>query len=234
MNLALLDRLLDIRRQGIPAALATAIPGGAQALVLPEAVEGDLALGDEALEAVRTAIRADRSAAVATPEGEIFVEVWNPPLRLFVVGAVHIAQALLPMAVLAGYRPVVIDPRAAFGSPDRFPGVELVTEWPDEALARLRPDRRSAVVTLTHDPKIDDPALIAALGSDAFYVGALGSRKTHAKRCERLAGAGISEAALARIQGPVGLRIGAATPAEIAISILAQITAVLRGAERVA
>jgi xanthine dehydrogenase accessory factor len=228
MKPALLDALLTARRQGLAGALATELASGRQALLLPDSVAGDLALAPDLLAALRRVIATDRSTSLSTDQGEIFVEVWHPPLRLIVVGAVHIAQALLPIARLAGYRPIVIDPRAAFGSAERFPEVDLVNAWPDEALPLLAPDRRTAIVTLTHDPKIDDPALQAALGSEAFYIGALGSRRTHAKRCERLAQAGFGADAIARIHGPVGLAIGAITPAEIALSILAQITAVLR------
>jgi len=178
--------------------------------------------------AVRQALADDRSTLIETPEGKVFIEVFNPPLRLMVVGAVHIAQPLARIAALAGYAVTVIDPRSAFASTERFPGVELSTEWPDEAMARLKPDRRTAVVTLTHDPKVDDPALIAALRSPAFYIGALGSKKTHAARLKRLAEAGFKDGECARIHGPVGLDIGATSPAEIAVSILAEITATLR------
>ncbi len=153
-----------------------------------------------------------------------------PPPRLLVVGAVHIAQALAPMAAATGFAVTVIDPRRAFATAERFPGVALREDWPDEAMAALAPDARTAIVTLTHDPKLDDPALIAALRSEAFYIGALGSRRTHAKRVARLQDAGFDEAAIARIHAPVGLDIGALTTAEIAVSILAEIIAVRRGA----
>ena len=157
------------------------------------------------------------------------VALHNPPLRLVVVGAVHIAQALLPMARLAGYAPVLVDPREAFASDLRFPGEALVHDWPDDALAAIGLDSRTAVVTLTHDSKLDDPAIIAALQSDVFYLGCLGSTRTHAKRLERLRAAGLSDAQLLRIHAPVGLNIGARTPAEIAVATLAQITGALRG-----
>ena len=170
--------------------------------------------------------RADRSGV--QEDGLTFVAVHNPPLRMIVVGAVHIAQALVPMARACGYDPVVIDPRSAFGSAARFPGEVLVEDWPDEAMAALVPDARTAVVTLTHDPKLDDPALRIALRSGAFYVGGLGSSRTHAKRVERLGAAGFTEAEIARIHAPVGLDIGAKSPAEIAVSIMAQVTAALR------
>lgn len=162
------------------------------------------------------------------PDGKTFVTIHNPPLRLAIVGAVHIAQALVPMARVAGYDPVVIDPRGAFGSEARFPGERVLNDWPDEALAEVGVDARTALVLLTHDPKLDDPALHIALKSEAFYIGALGSTRTHAKRVERLQEAGFSSADIARIKGPVGLDIGAASPAEIAVSILGQMVQTLR------
>jgi len=158
------------------------------------------------------------------------VTLHNPPLRLVIVGAVHIAQALVPMARLAGYDPVVVDPRDAFASDARFPGVTLARDWPDEALAAIGLDGRTAVVTLTHDSKLDDPAIIAALRSDVFYLGCLGSSRTHAKRVDRLRAAGLGDADLARIHAPVGLNIGARSPSEIAVAVMAQITLALRGA----
>ena len=230
MTPALLEKLLAARRAGQPMALATLIPAGTQALIDGTTAEGALALTPDDLGQIRAAIADDRSRTIETSFGPVFVEIWNPPLRLVVVGAVHIAQALAPMAALAGYKVTVIDPRSAFASAERFPGVEIVADWPDDVLPSLQPDKRTAIVTLTHDPKIDDPALKAALGSDAFYIGALGSRKTHAKRGERLAEAGFGPAGITRIRGPVGLAIGALTPAEIALSILAEITAVLHRA----
>lgn len=172
-------------------------------------------------------MRMDRSGL--EDDGETFVAVHNPPLRLICVGAVHIAQALVPMARIAGYDPVIIDPRSGFASGDRFPGVTIRDDWPDEALTKLGADARTALVLLTHDPKLDDPALIAGLTADCFYIGALGSKRTHASRVERMQEQGFSEAQIGRIHGPVGLDIGAAGPAEIAISILGEMTAVLRG-----
>ncbi|SDI85235.1 XdhC family protein [Salipiger marinus] len=173
-----------------------------------------------------TRFRMDRSGF--EEESRTFVAIHNPPLRLLVVGAVHIAQALVPMARIAGYDPVLIDPRAAFGSSARFPGETILDDWPDEALAKLGLDARTALVLLTHDPKLDDPALEAALRSEVFYIGALGSTRTHAKRVARLTAEGFTEAEIARIHAPVGLDIGAASPAEIAVSVLAQMVRVLR------
>ena len=175
-----------------------------------------------------TKMRAAPTGDAAT--GTQTVEVWNPRPRLLVIGAVHTAQELAPLGRAAGYGITVIDPRTAFGTPARFPDTTVLNDWPDEIIPALAPDRRTAILTLTHDPKIDDRALIAALRSEAFYIGALGSRRTHAKRLERLGEAGFDATALSRIRGPVGLAIGARTPVEIAISIMAEITAVLRRA----
>jgi len=170
--------------------------------------------------------RTDRSGV--EEDGDTFVTIHNPPLRLAVVGAVHIAQALVPMARIAGLDPSVIDPRGAFGSEARFPGETIIDDWPDAALAEHGLDTRTALVLLTHDPKLDDPALHLALKSECFYIGALGSKRTHAKRVERLTDAGFSAEQIARIHGPVGLNIGAASPSEIAVSILAELLSVLR------
>lgn len=171
--------------------------------------------------------RMDRSGVEA--DGETFVAIHNPPLRLILVGAVHIAQALVPMARIAGYDPVIIDPREAFASEARFPGEKLLHDWPDEAVAKLGLDARTAIALLTHDPKLDDPALEAALAAECFYIGALGSTRTQAKRAERMTAAGFTADQIGRIHGPIGLDIGAAGPAEIAVAILAEMTAVLRG-----
>ena len=169
--------------------------------------------------------RMDRSGV--EEEGR-FVAIPNPPLRLVVVGAVHIAQALVPMARIAGFDPIIVDPRSAFGSEARFPGETILEEWPDEAMQKVGLDARTALVLLTHDPKLDDPALHIALKSGAFYVGALGSTRTHAKRVERLREVGFTEEDIARIHGPIGLDIGAASPAEIGVSILSEMLSVLR------
>ncbi|KZD05851.1 XdhC family protein [Oceanibaculum pacificum] len=227
MQPAILKRLLDERAEKRPVALVTRIADGVQCIVTPGDMLGELVLNDAEQATIRRHLADDRSGMV---EGGYFVHVHNPPLRLVLVGAVHIAQALAPMAAIAGYQVVIVDPRQAFATDERFPGVSLDDRWPDEALEALKPNRRTAVVTLTHDPKLDDPALIVALKSDAFYIGCLGSRKTHAKRLERLGEAGFGEADFTRIHGPLGLNIGAVTPAEIAISALAQITEVLRRA----
>ncbi|SHK74700.1 xanthine dehydrogenase accessory factor [Roseovarius marisflavi] len=211
--------------------------------VLPEPLLADLVLARDARVPVAyvtgmTAIRRlereghgerfrmDRSGF--EEDGETFVAIHNPPLRLIIVGAVHIAQALVPMARIAGYDPLLIDPRESFASEARFPGETILHEWPDEAVQAYGLDSRTALVLLTHDPKLDDPALAEALRSDIFYIGALGSTRTHAKRVERLEQAGFSKHEIARIHGPIGLDIGAAGPAEIAVAVLAEITRVLR------
>ncbi len=183
--------------------------------------------GDPLWPAAERRLHTDRAGF----DGDWFLGVHNPPLRMVVVGAVHIAQPLVQMARLAGYDPVIVDPRDAFAADHRFPGEELVRDWPDAALERIGLDARTAVVTLTHDPKLDDPAIRTALASDCFYLGCLGSTRTHAKRVARLAEAGVGEADVARIHAPVGHDIGASSPAEIAVSILAQITERLRRPE---
>lgn len=253
MRAELLGRLLRDRREKRPVVLVTWLASGEQALAysgeaLPapgvaasgEALpapgttsgEGEASgavLDGELAAAVGRAIATDESLVVdAGPRGEVLLEPFNPPLRLIVVGAVHIAQPLAKMAPEAGFAVTVVDPRKAFASEERFPGVACLRAWPGEAFAELAPDRRTAVVTLTHDPKIDDVAIEASLRSPAFYIGCLGSQKTHRGRLERLAARGFGEADLARLHGPVGLRIGAKTPAEIAISVLAQIVERLR------
>ncbi len=228
MNLSFLEQLLDASRSRSAGALVTDLGSGAQRLLTLQHSVGDLSLDDEELTRVRRAIDEDHSQIVAMPTRALFVEVWSAALRLIVCGGVHMAQSLAPLAKLLGYDVTLVDPRAAFASAFRFPNLSLIIEWPEVAVPRLEPDRRTAVVTLTHNPRIDDPALIAALRSEAFYIGALGSRRTHEQRCERLGREGFGVAALNRIRGPIGLAIGAVTPAEIAVSIMAEITAVLR------
>jgi xanthine dehydrogenase accessory factor len=223
-----IDAVVAASRDGRSVALATELKSGAQFLIGDDLAEGDLALDPAAIAAMREALSVGRNVTIETPEGRVFVQVFSPPRRCFVIGAVHIAQPLVPMLIATDYQPIVIDPRGAWATEARFPGVELSTEWPDEAMERLKPDRASAIVALTHDPKIDDPALIAALRSEAFYIGALGSRRNHARRLQRLAESGFGENQLARIKGPIGLSIGAVSQAEIAVSIIAEITQVLR------
>lgn len=229
MKRDILEKLTAARAAKRPVALATNLRSGQQKLIFTDASEGELCLDVDMIAAAADALRRDEHMRFPTPAGEVFVQVFNPPPRLVLVGAVHVAQPLARMGDLAGYGVTIVDPRRGFAESQRFEGIEISGEWPDEALARLKPDARTAIVTLTHDPKLDDPALEAALKSPAFYVGALGSRKTHAARLERLKALGFTEAELKRIHGPVGLDINALSPAEIAVSIVAQITQVRRG-----
>lgn len=223
MKLDILERLVG--RSG-PLVLVTRLDDGTQHLVDP----GDPSPGleDWAVENAVRALAADRSSVVERDGARYFFGVFNTHVRVLVVGAVHIAQLLASMVQSAGYRVVVIDPRPAFAAADRFPGTTLDVAWPEEALARRDIDARTAVVTLTHDPRLDDPALQAALRSPAFYIGALGGRRTHEARFQRLREAGFDDADLARIRAPIGLDIGSRTPGEIAASVLAEIVQSLR------
>ncbi len=183
---------------------------------------------DPLSDVIERRLRMAKSGMEETAQGRAFLTVHVPSPQLVIAGAVHISQALAPIGALLGYDVTIVDPRTAFASPERFPDVKVIAEWPDEALPPLNVDRYTAFVALTHDPKIDDPALLHALKRDCFYIGALGSRKTHAKRVERLKQAGISDAVIARIHAPIGLPIGAVSPSEIAVAIMAQVTASLR------
>ena len=206
------------------AVLASDLESGAWRLVFP-----DTETDERFAAAAREAARLDRSGMAEIDNRFWFLNVFNPGLELVIVGAVHIAQPLAEMAKRTGYSVRVIDPRTHFASTERFPGIALVHEWPDEALTARPLGQRSAIVALTHDPKLDDPALSTAIRSPAFYIGALGSKKSHAQRIERLRNAGFTDAEMERIHGPVGLPIGARSPAEIAVSIMAELTAELRG-----
>jgi len=221
-----LASILTRRSERRSFALLTHLETGAQQLIDPSEPPGDLR--PDEVEAVATALRRDRSEAVDWRGAPHFLQVFNPPLRMVVVGAVHIAQPLAAMAALAGFGVSIVDPRTAFATEARFPGVEVATEWPDRALEALQPDHRTAVITLTHDPKLDDPALCRALRSEAFYIGSLGSKRTHAARLRRLSREGFNADDFARIHGPVGLPIGARSPGEIAAAILAQVVQKLR------
>ncbi len=234
MRPEILARLQAARAAKRPVALVTHLGSGAQRLVSADSSEGELELEDELLAAARDWLAADEPARLETAIGALFVQPFHPPPRLVAVGAVHIADPLARFGVLSGYGVTLIDPRRAFAESQGFAGAGLavIHDWPEAALARLGLDTRTAVVTLSHDPKIDDPALDAALRSPAFYVGALGSRKSHQARRRRLAALGHDDAALARIHAPVGLEIGARSPAEIALAILAEITAVRRRGAR--
>jgi xanthine dehydrogenase accessory factor len=226
LNKETLARIKEARRAARAIVRATNLVTGEDRLIDPAADKSPLA------EAAASAARADTSGSVEIEGQRWFLSVFNPPLDLVIVGAVHVAQPLSTMAALAGFGVRIIDPRTAFATADRFPGIKLSHEWADEALAREPLGPRSALVALAHDPKLDDPGLIAALKSQCFYIGALGSTKTHAGRLTRLRGEGFTEHDLSRIHGPIGLDIGARSPAEIAIAILAQITLTLRGNKR--
>ncbi len=223
MKLSILTALNTERANRRAAIVVTDVASGEQRLV-----KGADVARDPLKDLLEKHIRSGKSGMEDTPSGKVFLTVYVPPPRLVITGAVHISQALAPVAKLLDYDVIIIDPRTAFASPERFPDVKLLAQWPDEALPPLNIDRYTAFVALTHDPKIDDPALIHVLSKDCFYIGALGSRKTHARRLERLTAQGIGDNELARIHAPIGLDIGAISPPEIAVSIMAQITARLR------
>lgn len=223
MDLALLEALNAERAARRAAIVVTEIGSARQRLV-----KGADAASDPLATPLAEALRTGRSGMVEFGNERVFLTVQVPSPRLVITGAVHISQALAPMATMVGLDVVIVDPRTAFATPERFPGVDLRAEWPDQVLPELALDPFTALAALTHDPKIDEPALIEALARGCFYVGALGSRKTHAARLERLAAKGVPAEALAKIHAPIGLDIGAASPAEIAVSVLAQIVGVLR------
>ncbi|HUI94210.1 MAG TPA: XdhC family protein [Xanthobacteraceae bacterium] len=223
MRLDILKALNEERAARRAVILITHVASGEHRFVR----QADVA-ADPLRDTLEVALRTGKSGVVETPDGKAFLTVYVPPARLVVIGAVHISQALAPMAKLLGYDVVIVDPRTAFATPERFPDVKLIAEWPDAALPGLNVDGYTAFVALTHDPKIDDPALLHALARDCFYVGALGSRKTHARRVERLKQQGLTDAQIARIHAPIGLAIGAVSPPEIALSIMGEITARLR------
>lgn len=236
MKFDLLRQVNAIREAGESAVVATDLATGAQEILRPLSVDSEGAGGADAtasdssdlMHAARAALAQDRSEVWEDGDRSIFLQVFNPPVRVIIVGAVHIAQSLSVMVREAGFEVSVIDPREAFATSDRFPGVDLHCAWPEAAMEKVGLDHRAAIVTVTHDPKVDDPALQAALASPAFYIGALGSRRTQAKRLDRLRAAGFDDAALERIHAPVGLDIGARSPGEIAGSVLAEIIQTLR------
>ncbi len=240
MKAALLEQIVADRAAKRTVVLVTDLQSGNQRLLYPISTDAESAPGpdngvpvdDLLIEGARVAARDDRSGVVGHQGRKLLLDVFNPPVRVVVVGAAHIAQALVALATLNGYEVVVVDPRRAFATVDRFPEVEMRREWPQRALPELRIDHRTAVVVLSHDPKIDDPALEHAVTTPAFYIGALGSKRNHAARMERLAEAGCDGAALARVHGPIGLDIGARTPAEIATAILSQLIEQLRKRRR--
>jgi xanthine dehydrogenase accessory factor len=228
MKLDLLKALNEERAARRAAVVVTALAGGEQRLVRAQAVASDPLRAE-----IEKRLRSGKSGTEETADGKVILTVFVPPPRLVVTGAVHISQELAPMAQRLGYDVTIIDPRTAFATEERFGGVRLLADWPDKVLPDIGVDAHTAFAALTHDPKIDDPALLHALSKDCFYIGALGSRKTHGARLERLKAKGVSDAQLARIHAPIGLDIGAISPAEIAVSILAEITARLRlGGER--
>ena len=223
MRLAVLKAMNAARRERRAGVMVTRFDDGNQRFVEASGFAAD-PLG----ESLETALRMGKSGVVAVEGADCFLTVQAPAPRLALIGAVHISQALAPMARIAGLDVTVVDPRTAFATPERFPDTAVVAEWPDEAFATAPPDRYTGVCLLTHDPKIDDPALVLALEADCFYIGALGSRKTHARRIERMRARGFDDEALSRIHAPIGLDIGAASPAEIAVSIIAEIVTALR------
>jgi len=227
MRLSLLSDLNAERAARRAAILVTDIASGEQRLVREAEVEGDPLAQD-----LRDALRRGKSGLVERDGRQSFLTVQTPPVRVIVIGAVHVSQALAPMARGLDLDITIIDPRTAFATPERFPAVPVRAEWPDAVLPEIGIDRYTALAALTHDPKIDDPALAAALRSECFYIGALGSRKTHERRVERLVASGFTDADVARIHAPIGLDIGAVSPAEIAVSILAEIVASLRRERR--
>jgi xanthine dehydrogenase accessory factor len=227
MQSSLFDKAVALRADNKPVVRIVEMLSGADWLLTPDGIEGSAALPSEVADAAHDAQRHDRSHDMKHGDQRYFLHVYNPPRRLIIVGAVHITQPLVQIGAAAGYAITVIDPRGAFATAERFPGVDLNEDWPDEAMEALKPDNRTAVVTLTHDPKLDDPALEVSLRSDAFYIGCLGSRKTHASRVERLTAAGLTADEIGKIHAPIGLHLGGRAPAEIAIAIMAQITQVL-------
>jgi xanthine dehydrogenase accessory factor len=223
MRLDILKALNTERAARRAAVVVTHQESGEQRLVTQDKIAAD-ALKD----LLEAHLRSGKSGMEETAEGKVFLTVHVPPTKLIAIGAVHISQALAPVAALLGYDVTIVDPRTAFASPERFPGVKVIAEWPDTALPPLGVDRYTAFVALTHDPKVDDPALLHALARECFYIGALGSRKTHGRRLERLKEQGASDDQLSRIHAPIGLPIGAISPPEIAVAIMGEITSRLR------
>ena len=222
------DKLLTAKSKKISTIVVTDLDSGAQSLWTEDGKKrGEVNITEAIADGIDEVLRSDQGRVIEDNDNRYFLHPFPPKKRMIIIGAVHIAQSLVPMAMLSDYDVTVIDPRQAFATEARFPDVNINFDWPDKAMEALDPDRRTAVVTLTHDPKLDDPALIMALRSNAFYIGSLGSKRTHAKRLDRLREHGFKETELTRIHGPIGLNIGAISPAEISISIMGQITAIL-------
>ena len=230
----LVERVKDLKAlekliNGKPIATVTNLKSGERSYVTQKKNTGNFKLTQVMIDRAHSALKDDRSRIHHDKDDEIFIQVFNPPLRCLIIGAVHISQALVPMAQIAGFDVTVIDPRGAFATPKRFPNVNINEQWPDDALKTMDIDARTSIVTLTHDPKLDDPALEIALNSNAFYIGSLGSRRTHASRLERLTLSGFNETDISRIHAPIGLDLGATSPEEIAVTILAEMIASKHG-----
>ena len=227
MKKEILDFILTSRLAKKPLAVITRVVDGMQWAFLENDNENHEVFSPLEIDTIKKSMRDNKSGLIS--DEKFFIHIHTPPLRLIIIGAVHIAQFLAPMAKVAGFDVTVVDPRASFATPSRFPEINLLDEWPDDGIVELKPDTRTAVVTLTHDPKLDDPALVETLKTPAFYIASLGGTRTHGKRLERLKSEGFDEHQLIRINGPAGLNIGSVSPSEIAISILAELTAALHG-----
>ena len=227
MKKEILDIILTSRSKKQTLAVITRVADGMQWAVLENDSENHEVFTPLDIDTIKASMRDNKSSLIS--DEKFFVHIYTPPLRLIIIGAVHIAQFLAPMAKVAGFDVTVVDPRSSFATPSRFPEINLSDEWPDDGILKLKPDTRTAVVTLTHDPKLDDPALVETLKTPAFYIASLGGTRTHGKRLERLKSEGFDEKELLRINGPAGLDIGSVAPSEIAISILAELTAALHG-----
>ena len=227
MKKEILDIILTSRSKKQTLAVITRVADGMQWAVLENDSENHEVFTPLEIDIIKKSMRDNKSGLIS--DEKFFAHIYTPPLRLIIIGAVHIAQFLAPMAKVAGFDVTVVDPRSSFATPSRFPEINLSDEWPDDGILKLKPDTRTAVVTLTHDPKLDDPALVETLKTPAFYIASLGGTRTHGKRLERLKIEGFDEKELLRINGPAGLDIGSVAPSEIAISILAELTAALHG-----
>ena len=227
MKKEILDIILTSRSKKQTLAVITRVADGMQWAVLENDSENHEVFTPLEIDTIKKSMRDNKSGLIS--DEKFFAHIYTPPLRLIIIGAVHIAQFLAPMAKVAGFDVTVVDPRSSFATPSRFPEINLSDEWPDDGILKLKPDTRTAVVTLTHDPKLDDPALVETLKTPAFYIASLGGTRTHGKRLERLKIEGFDEKELLRINGPAGLDIGSVAPSEIAISILAELTAALHG-----